>query len=66
MSKQQGSMDMTNETNRQKFIEAMERCNNWLAQANEASEQGKVEKAEKLYTKSQFWLDRANKLEFAA
>lgn len=52
-------------TNRQKFIDAMERCNDWLAKANEASERGNTDKAEKLYAKSQFWLDRANNLEFA-
>ncbi len=56
----------TTKTNRQKFIAAMECCNNWLAKANEASERGNVDKAERLYAKSQFWLDRANKLEFKA
>ena len=34
----------------------------WLAEANEASERGDKSKAEKLYEKSQYWLDRANKL----
>ncbi|TLX16780.1 hypothetical protein [Rhizobium sp. MHM7A] len=33
-----------------------------LADANEANEQGKTEKAEKLYAKVQYWLDLSNKL----
>ncbi len=32
----------------------------YLADANEAAEQGKTAKAEKLYEKSQYWLDKAN------
>jgi hypothetical protein len=32
-----------------------------LANANEAAEKGKQEKAEKLYEKAQHWLDKANK-----
>ncbi len=34
----------------------------YLADANEAAERGKHEKAEKLYAKGQYWLDRLNKL----
>lgn len=34
----------------------------YLADANNASERGKHELAEKLYAKGQFWLDRSNKL----
>lgn len=34
----------------------------YLADANEAVERGKHEKAEKLYEKGQYWLDRYNKL----
>lgn len=34
----------------------------WLALGNEAAEAGKHDKAEKLYAKGQFWLDRSNKL----
>lgn len=41
---------------------ADEKGNNWLAKANEAHEKGQYEKAEKLYAKGQFWLDRSNKL----
>jgi hypothetical protein len=33
-----------------------------LADANEANEAGNREKAERLYQKAQFWLDRYNKL----
>lgn len=33
----------------------------WLADANEASECGKYEKAEKCWQKAQYWLDKANK-----
>ena len=54
---------MTKKTPTEKFIEAEERGNNWLALANEAAEQGKHDKAERLYAKGQFWLDRANILE---
>ncbi len=34
----------------------------YLADANEASESGQTAKAERLYAKGQFWLDRYNKL----
>lgn len=34
----------------------------YLGDANEAAERGEKAKAEKLYTKCQFWLDRLNKL----
>jgi hypothetical protein len=34
----------------------------YLADANEAAERGKHEKAEKLYAKGQYWLDRYNRL----
>lgn len=33
----------------------------WLYEANIAKESGKLEKAEKLYTKAQFWHDKMNK-----
>lgn len=42
--------------------EADERGNRYLADANEASERGDKVKAEKLYAKGQFWMDRYNKL----
>lgn len=34
----------------------------YLGNANEAEERGDHAKAEKLYAKSQYWLDRLNKL----
>lgn len=45
-----------------KIIEAEQRGNKYLADANVAAEAGKHEKAEKLYAKGQFWIDRYNKL----
>lgn len=45
-----------------KLIEAEQRSSHWLAEANLAAEKGQNEKAERLYSKSQFWLDRYNKL----
>ena len=33
----------------------------WLAEGNEAEENGNVAKAEKCFQKSQYWLDKANK-----
>lgn len=46
----------------QKIAHADERGSYWLAEANEAAERGDKVKAEKLYEKGQFWLDRSNKL----
>lgn len=46
----------------ERIIDAEERGNRYLADANEAAENGKEAKAEKLYEKGQVWLDRANKL----
>lgn len=43
-------------------IDAETRANQYLGDANEAAESGQHEKAEKLYAKSQFWLDRMNLL----
>jgi hypothetical protein len=34
----------------------------WLAAANKAEEQGNKAKAEKCFTKCQYWLDRFNRL----
>ncbi|MGX7874416.1 hypothetical protein ACVDG5_018140 [Mesorhizobium sp. ORM6] len=45
-----------------RILEAEEWGSRYLADANEASEKGQKAKAEKLYDKGQFWLDRANKL----
>jgi hypothetical protein len=49
-------------TLQEKITEADARGGHWLAEANEAAERGEHEKAEKLYAKGQFWLDRSNKL----
>lgn len=49
-------------TQNEKIVEAEARCARYLGDANEAAEQGKKAKAERLYEKSQYWLDRANKL----
>lgn len=46
----------------QRLADADERGNRYLADANEASERGDKVKADKLYQKGQFWLDRYNKL----
>jgi hypothetical protein len=46
----------------ERIAEADMRGSHWLAEANEAAERGDREQAEVLYTKSQFWLDRSNKL----
>lgn len=58
-----------------KCITRLGRCNDWdpkleaeiegsryLADANEAAERGNTVKAERLYAKGQWWLDRYNKL----
>ena len=45
-----------------KILDAEERAGKWLADANEMAERGQHEKAERLYEKAQFWLDRYNKL----
>lgn len=47
---------------REKIIEAEVRCSQHLADANAAAERGNRTKAERLYAKSQFWLDRYNRL----
>jgi hypothetical protein len=49
-------------TLKDKIIDAEERGNKWLADGNEAAERGDNAKAERCYEKSQFWLDRYNKL----
>lgn len=45
-----------------KALEAEVRCSQWLAEGNEAEERGDHAKAEKCFSKSQYWLDRYNKL----
>jgi len=46
----------------EKIADADEKGSRWLAAANEALESGKIDKAEKLFSKGQYWLDRSNKL----
>lgn len=46
----------------EKIADADARGGKYLADANEAAEKGQFEKAEKLYEKGQYWLDRVNKL----
>lgn len=46
----------------ERIADADERGGRYLADANEAAEKGNHAKAEKLYEKGQFWLDRSNKL----
>jgi hypothetical protein len=46
----------------EKIAEADQRGGKYLADANEATEKGRFEKAEKFYEKSQYWLDRSNAL----
>lgn len=46
----------------ERLAEADERGSRYLADANEAAERGDTAKAEALYEKGQFWLDRYNKL----
>jgi hypothetical protein len=46
----------------ERMIDADERAARYLADANEAQESGREKEANALYEKSQFWLDRYNKL----
>ena len=39
-----------------------ERAGKWLADGRAAEEAGKTAKAERCYEKSQYWLDKANKV----
>ena len=45
-----------------RILEAEERASRYLADGNEASERGNHDKAERLWEKGQFWLDRYNRL----
>jgi len=49
-------------SHREKMIEAEQRGSHWLAEGNEAEERGDKAKAERCFEKSQYWLDRYNKL----
>jgi hypothetical protein len=62
MNKPAASTQMT-KTLQDRIVEAEQLGNRYLADANEAAEKGKTEKAEKLYEKGQYWLDRLNKLQ---
>lgn len=53
---------MAKKSLQEKIVEAEQRASKWLADANEQSERGNKSKAEELYAKAQFWLDRMNKL----
>jgi len=44
------------------ILKAEEMASRYLADGNEAAEAGKTAKAEKLYVKGQYWLDRLNRL----
>jgi len=46
----------------ERTLDAEIRCGMYKADANEAAERGDHVKAERLYEKCQFWLDRYNKL----
>lgn len=43
-------------------MEADHYGNAYLGDANQAAEAGQKDKADRLYTKGQFWLDRYNRL----
>jgi hypothetical protein len=47
--------------NTEKAREMETKAARWLHEANLAREAGKLEKAEKLYAKSQYWHDKMNK-----
>ncbi len=49
-------------TLKERIIDAEVRGSTAIADANEANERGDRSKAEKLYDKAQFWLDRYNRL----
>jgi len=45
-----------------KIIQAEQQASKWLADGNSWEERGNHIKAEKCYDKSQYWVDRYNKL----
>jgi len=49
-------------TLKDKIIQADMMGCKYLADANDAAENGKQDNADKLYSKGQYWLDRYNKL----
>lgn len=54
-------MEMTEQQNHD-ALNAETRAGQWLADGNEARDAGDNQKAERCYAKSQYWLDRYNKL----
>jgi hypothetical protein len=50
------------EQQRHDWIIAEDRAAKWLADGNAAAERGDQKRAERCYAKSQFWLDKANRL----
>lgn len=52
----------TDKTLADKIADANMRASYWLAEGNKFAERGQHERAEKCYSKSQFWLDRYTKL----
>lgn len=46
----------------ERILEADIKASMYLGNSNEAAERGQHDKAEKLFSKSQFWLDRFNLL----
>lgn len=55
-------MAKSTKTLSERIADADMRGGKYLADANEAAERGDHKKAEKLYEKGQYWLDRVNKL----
>jgi hypothetical protein len=55
-------MKQPKKTLRERIIDAEVRGSTYLADSNEARENGQKEKAERLMDKAQFWLDRYNRL----
>lgn len=55
-------MAKSKKTLSERIADADMRGSKYLADANEAAERGDHVKAEKLYEKCQYWLDRVNKL----
>jgi hypothetical protein len=52
----------TRRTLKERVLEAEVKGSQWLAKGNEYTEAGKHEQAQRCYDRSQFWLDRYNKL----
>jgi hypothetical protein len=61
-SRKSRSADAKKKPLAQRILDAETRGNQYLADANEARESGNYAKAERLWGKGQYWLDRANLL----